>query len=289
MIFITDYFAFSDESNYTDGQYRSIALFAINEDNFQEFQSNVNIILDEYNIRIKSFKWKEIKNNNKTNALVDILKKLFNLMENNKARIEIMTWNIKDSRHDIPGRVDTLNLSYMYDKLIKDFANRYLNDDDCLYLFPDQNSAINWKELEEILFNQDIYIKTYNEEFDAILLSKKIKIMESSTENDPLIQMADIFAGIAKSSFKDYDSYERWLEPQQQRLFETPQKFTNRQKYRFKIYKLIDEWAKENKLKISLKSTRGFISHNPNAPLNFWLYKPQHKNDKAPTRFDNKQ
>ena len=286
MIIITDYFAFSDESNYNDKDYRSVSIVKVHEDIFQDLQSKLENILKKYNIQITSFKWIKIKNNNKTDALKEILLYLFDLMERKLVMIEILTWNIHDSRHDVPGRKDTENLSYMYDKLIKDFANRHLNDDDCLYLFPDQNSAVNWKKLEEILFNQDIYIETYHEEFDAILLSKKIKIKESSTKNDPLIQIADIFAGIARFSFEEYDSYERWLDPQQQRLFETPQEFSNRQKYRFEIFKLIDEWAKKNKLRISLKSTRGFVSHDPNVSLNFWLYKPQHEKDKAPTRFD---
>lgn len=286
MIVITDYFAFSDESNYTDGDYRSVSIVTVHEDIFQDLQSELENVLNKYNIKITSFKWKEIKNNNKTDALKEILLYLFDLMKEKLIIIEILTWNIHDSRHNVVGREDTENLSYMYDKLIKDFANRHLNAGDCLYLFPDQNSAINWEKLEEILFNQEIYIKTYHEEFDAILLFKKVKIKESSTENDPLIQIADIFAGIGRSSFIDYDSYERWLDPQQQRLFEKPKKFTNRQKYRFEIYKLIDEWAKDNELRISLKSTRGFISHNPDVSLNFWLYEPRHKKDKAPTRFD---
>ena len=284
MIPITDYFAFSDESNHSNGDYRSIALIEIHEDYLWNVEQKLRDVLNKYNTSIISFKWKSIKNNNKTNALIELLEFLFPLMEDEIIRIEVLIWNIYDDRHNIVGRDDSKNLSYMYDKLIKDFAERHLNENDTLYLFSDQNSAIDWNELENILFYQGIYSKTYLEEFDITLGSNKVFIKESSTQEDPIIQIADIFAGMGRSSFEDFDVYEQWLNPQQQTLFGSPTQPTNRQKYRFKIYKIVDDWAKNNKLQISLQSTRGFISHNPKAPLNFWMYESKHEKDKAPRR-----
>lgn len=74
---------------------------------------------------------------------------------------------------------------------------------------------------------------------------KKVTIEESSTEEDPIIQIADIFVGMSRSSYEGYDVYEHWLNPQQQTLFGAPKKPTNRQKYRFQIYKIVDDWAKK--------------------------------------------
>lgn len=89
---------------------------------------------------------------------------------------------------------------------------------------------------------------------------------------------------MGRSSYEDYNIYEQWLNPQQQTLFGAPTKPSNRQKYRFQIYKLVDDWAKGNKLRISLKSSRGFYSHNPNVPLNFWMYESKYEKDEAPKR-----
>lgn len=111
--------------------------------------------------------------------------------------------------------------------------------------FPDQNSAIDWKELEDVLIYQGICIEKHLKEFNIILGLKKVTIEESSTEEDPIIQIADIFAGMSRSSYEDYDVYEHWLNPQQQTLFGAPKKPTNRQKYRFQIYKIVDDWAKK--------------------------------------------
>ena len=285
MIEITDYFAFTDESNHSDGDYRSIALVEVHEDIIWSLQSKFTSILKEHNVKkIKSFKWMKIQNKDKFNALKDILECIFPLLEDGQMNIEVIIWNIYDSKHNIPGRDDTKNLSYMYDKLIKDFAERNLDDNDQLYIFSDQIDSINWEELEEIIFNQNIQIETYIESFDIIIGSKKVHIQESSTNDDPLIQIADIFAGLAKSSFLDYDKYELWLTPGQQTLFGSPEKLSNREKYRFPIYKLIYDWGKSNGYGISLNSTRGFVTHNFKSPLNFWFYRPQHKNDKAPIK-----
>ena len=158
---ITDYFAFTDESNHSDGDYRSIALIGIHEDYIWHVQRKLTNLLEEYNTKITSFKWKTIQNNNKTNALKKLLEFLFPLMMDEIVKIEVLIWNIYDKRHNIVGRDDSKNLSYMYNKIIKDFVQRHLKDDDKLYIFSDQNSAIDWKELEEILINQEIYIEKH--------------------------------------------------------------------------------------------------------------------------------
>lgn len=123
---ITDYFAFTDESNHSDGDYRSIALIEIHEDYIWQVERKLIGLLEKYNTKITSFKWKEIKNKNKTNALKELLEFLFPLMEEGLVKIEVLNWNIYDKRHNIVGRDDPKNLSFMYDKLIKDFAQRHL-------------------------------------------------------------------------------------------------------------------------------------------------------------------
>lgn len=265
VIKITKFYAFSDESNYSNGDYKSIALIGIHENIIWEFENKLIKILSKYDISSHSFKWKNIRSKNKANALKELLDYMFPLMEEELIKIEVLIWNIYDKRHNIVGRNDSENLSYMYNKIIKDFAERNLNENDIMYLFPDQNSAVNWKELEEILYNQKIYSEEHIPMLEMVLERKKVIIKESSTEKEPIIQIADIFAGMGRSSFEDYNIYEHWLTPQQT-LFKEIKKPTNRQKYRFPIYKIVDEWAKKNKMQISLKSKRGFFSHNPNTP-----------------------
>lgn len=38
------------------------------------------------------------------------------------------------------------------------------------------------------------------------------------------------------------------------------------------------------RIQIAFNSTRGFNSHKPENFINFWLYDPQHENDKTPVK-----
>ena len=82
-----------------------------------------------------------------------------------------------------------------------------------------------------------------------------------------------------------YDQYEFWS-PGQQTLIPFEDNLSNKQQYRFQLYKMVDEWAKENKLGISMKKYRGFktLVYYKKGPLNFWLYAPQHSEDQAPKK-----
>ena len=82
----------------------------------------LNEILKKYNLTPKRFKWNKFNSMGKVNALEEFLNYLFRLMFDNLVFIHTITWDIKDSRHDILGRDDTKNLSLMYYKLIKNFT-----------------------------------------------------------------------------------------------------------------------------------------------------------------------
>lgn len=235
-----------------------------------------------YGIDIDSFKWSNIKTDNEYNALKKLLDYLLPLLEKRLVRIELLIWHISDSRHSVMKRDDTTNLSMMYDKLIKDFVTRNLKKRDKLYLYPDQTDSMNWKKLQQILFNQKLSITYHLEEFEIIASGFKVIIEESSTKNKPLIQIADIFAGMANSSYKDFETYKHWAYPREYGRIST-KNLSNREKYRFKIYKLVSNWNGRRGINIYLKSTRGFNSKS-NSTVNFWFYKPQHNKDKAPIK-----
>lgn len=94
----------------------------------------------------------------------------------------------------------------------------------------------------------------------------KVFIEESNTSENALIQIADIFAGLARTSHDDYDDYEKWLNQGQLSLFpdETPNKIdiSSKDKHRFKIYKVIDKQCKRKSWTVSLKTNRGFSTYD---------------------------
>ena len=89
--------------------------------------------------------------------------------------------------------------------------------------------------------------------------------------------MADIFAGIARTSNDDYGDYEKWLNQGQQSLIpdENPYKvnISSKDRHRFKVYRFIDNHCKRKSWTVSLKTHKGFRTYDKLKPLNFWFYK----------------
>ena len=276
-----DYYIFADESNFNKGQYRSVGAIVINERCLDVIDTQLKYILNQYNINnITSFKWAKIQSDNKFNALKYFLIFLFPFLEKRLVTIHTLTWDTYDSRHDVEHRDDTENLSIMYYNLIKDITSKKLVCQESLKIYPDQNNSMDWEYLQMLLRNNST---KYDYNNNYIIDSHEIYIKESSTEKHNLIQIADIFAGIARTSYEDYDDYE-FYNPQQTRLVPL-KKISRRQKYRFEIYNIIKKWGEDHKYQISINSKRGFNSFNQYAPINFWFYTPQRFNDKAPTKF----
>ncbi|MBR2858221.1 DUF3800 domain-containing protein, partial [bacterium] len=214
---IREYIAFADESSQNKKRYRSISMIVISKEHYNDVNEKINLILNKYAITPKKFKWNKFNSMDKVNALKEFLEYIFKLVNEHLIYIHTIIWDIHDSRHEILGRDDNKNLSLMYYKLIKNFAKDKLKNRDTLTIYPDRNNSINWGLIEEILPNDGIY-STKELEFCTIGFAK-VFIKESNTKENTLIQIADIFAGLARTSYEDYDKYEKWLNRGQQSLF----------------------------------------------------------------------
>lgn len=224
----------------------------------------------------------------KVSALEEFLEYLFKLMVDNLVFIHTIIWDIQDSRHDVVGRDDIENLSRMYYKLIKNFAKDKLKNGDYLTVYPDRNNAVDWSLIEEILPNDGVY-NTKELSFCTVGFSK-VHIKESNTNENALIQIADIFAGMARTSYEDYEKYDQWLNGIQNTLFSDENsnklEISSKDKHRFKIYRFVDIYSKRKSWTVSLKKNKGFYTYDKSKPLNFWFYKPQHDGDKAPCKIN---
>lgn len=248
-----------------------------------EVNEKLNKILKKYEITPKTFKWNKFNSKKKVNALKEFLEYLFGLMSRDIVHIITIIWDIHDSRHEILGRDDKENLSLMYYKLIKSFADDKLKNGDTLTIYPDQNNSIDWTLIEEILPKDGVY-NTKELSFCTLCLTK-VFVKESNTSENALIQIADIFAGLARTSYEDYDKYDKWLNQSQQSLFPDEEKksidISVKDKHRFIIYQFIDVNSKHKSWSVSLKTNKGFRTYDKFKPLNFWFYIPQHEEDKA--------
>lgn len=253
-------------------------MIIISDEIIEEVEMEFKKILNNNSVKnIKSFKWSKLNKINKVNAFKDFFNYISPFLLNNQIYIHVLIWNVNDSRHLVYPRDDNKNLQIMYYKIIRNFANYYLNDEDSLVIYPDRQNILNWQLIEEILEKEGFFTLKYG---------RTIHIEESNTNDAFLIQLADIFAGIGRTSYVDYEDYELRGDENQKTLIQFENDISVLKKSRFKIIRFINNWAKKHKLQISIKKTKGFKSHKK-GPLNFWLYEPQHDGDKAPIKEKN--
>ena len=285
----TTHCAFSDESGYTKGRYRSIGMISMPINEYKPLKEEFMEIVSSHGKSIKNFKWGKLKNKTMQSGISEVINLALKKSIENKIRIDVLTWDIEDSSHDIVHRDDVANLARMYFHVFKNVLERRWENESIWDLFPDQNSAINWDLLEDILFNNGFHTLKDSKSFIGFeMFTKSVNIKESSTSSTPLIQLADIFAGMGRYSWESYEKFEEWdiINNGQSLLFPPKEvvKISNTDKYRCPILKQVSKTCKSKKLQLSFNSTKGFYSNNPNKPINFWLYKPQTEKDKAPTK-----
>lgn len=239
---------------------------------------------------LTEIKWSETRNDIKVDAIIESIDAILNLIKQDKPlRIDVLVWNIEDSRHLIERRDDIANLQIMYYHLISNVMEKRWPKKSIWKIYPDENSSINWNTLENILSHK--------------YTIKELREMKS--HNVPLIQIADIFAGMGAYVWSNIEKYYQWhreyMYNKQKTLIdylEDTITLSNKDKYRCKIIHETHQRIKKVEIELEnypflLKGNRtvslgeygrGFITKDPRFPINFWLYTPQTDLDKAPVK-----
>jgi len=287
---IYNHCAFSDDSGHEDGRYNSLGVVTLELAKYDNLISELNKLLSESGFK-HEFKWTKVRNAKGKFAAEKINMFIFNHLKD--LRIDILVWDMKDSRHKNILKIDdNENLARMYYHLISNvFGKRW--EAGCSWCWqPDRQSSMNWKNLAKCLAT-----KRYKTITDLFNINKNdfrklgLKIIRiSDSQKEIFIQIADYFAGLGAYSYGHFDKYENWLnfKSKQGSLFETDVKkieLSGSEKVRFPLFESFIEQCKRQKMTIGIESTRGLYTHNPaKTNINFWLYQPQNICDKAPTK-----
>lgn len=285
--------SFSDESSYLDGRYRSISVVSIYKNEKEVINSSFRQVLVDS--EVKEFKWNFLGSARNRFAAINLIDKTLEFLFQKKIRVDTIIWDTEDSRHDVKRRDDIANLQRMYFHLFSFVMGK--NRDYCNWeLRPDENSALDWRSLGECLraisySTQVTAIKPQDNQF-ALSLHRDFwiqEIVEVSSKSEPVCQVADLFAGMSAFSYNKFFEYEAWVSSKSEQLslpfVSVPRlpTFSQRDKERFIVIEDFYGKCKRRRLGISLKSNHGLRTFSPESIMNFWLYEPQHKNDKAPT------
>lgn len=288
------YYAFSDESY--GKKYEGLGMISLPFSQLNPIENKVRSICEN---DISKIKWNKIKGYDKQSLAFKIMEHIIQMALEGKLRVDVLIWDKTDSRHNIPQRDDTDNLQRMYYHLFNNVMSKRWPKESFWKLYPDRNNRLDWEKLESILKSKGVKI---NSTPNGLKLNCKfyvVDIQESTPSDYPLINVADLFVGMGRYSWKSYEKVHEKLkekeiqaEQAKHQLLFPPKKYPFKKKTKFSradhhrcelIYNFYKK-CKENKLRIGLKTSPGLKTYNPTYPINFWLYEPQSKNDKSPTK-----
>lgn len=287
---------FADESYWNIGRLRSLGLVTLTEARRQGFDEEVRCLLNESNV--KEFKWKRLSGARERFAAVKLCNWTVAKACDGLLRVDVLVWDIEDSRHRVRRRDDIANLERMYYHLFRNVLRARWPNDAIWRLHPDEHTALNWETVQDCLENRSVTIEVDRSLFAGGQFRMRLRqefgieeIRPVSSQLHSLLQIADLFAGLAVFSRDKFDDYQRWLQatsPQMSLFNEDeagPAADSSRSsEERFLVLEDFDNVCKQSRLNVSLKTKRGLWTPNPQCPINFWIYEVQHPEDKAPQK-----
>jgi len=285
--------AYSDESYSTASRYRSVAAVTLEAARDAEITLTFQALLQQSGL--SEFKWARLRQARERFAAVAIIDETMKLTTAGWLRVDVLIWDTYDSRHRVQGRDDVANLQRMYYHLFKNVLLNRWPTGSTWKLCPDENSALDWMTAQDFLDAAGLGIRAQPNFLDQGGFRLRLErdygiqqICEMCSSDAPLCQLADLFAGLGVYSHSAYPKYASWLRKRSGQLTldfgldNHDIRLSNSDRDRCKVMHHLNGHCKRRKLRVGLESSRGFKTHDPRFPINFWLYEPQHPDDRAP-------
>ncbi|MFW5720686.1 MAG: DUF3800 domain-containing protein [Candidatus Dojkabacteria bacterium] len=280
-----EYVIFTDESNITDSRFQSLCAFSLPKNYVSEFTTIMKQILVSSDV--SEFKWQKLKTAKYYFCAEKIIDTIFKHLKQYNIRIDTVVWDTHDSRHTVQSRDDIANYERMFFHLLTNAMKR--REKGAVWdVMPDQRNGIDWGTIHSCIASIGSRCEVDHSLFGLFFSDSHYRIRSFIEQDSSLqvpVQVADLFSGLAIFSKSSFSAYSTWKESQVPSLFDSQEvKLTNGEKFRFKLLKKFDEKCKKEKLGVSLKTKQCLSTFNPENPINFWHYIPQHESDKAPVR-----
>ena len=282
---------FTDES--LGDRFKSLCSVSLLDANLKEIQDVFRNILSKY--KVSEIKFNELRTHKpKIDCAKKFIEEAINLASQKQLRIDVLIWDTQDSRHNIVGRDDKENLERMYYHLLRTVIEAWK-----IFKFnwyPDEQSEYDYKKIAEFISSTKYprkdppnLLKLFEEERIQFVI-KKLEVQKS--HHQPLIQLADLFAGFGCFSREQADKFYEWKcrneAENNLRLFTTNiDNLDEENKTIINRFKLITNIAKECKgkgISVSIDSNNYLKSFKKELHINFWHYESQGEYDKAPTK-----
>jgi len=292
---VTLFEAYSDESGFAAEQYQALAIVSGPPAATCELRSLLTKILDKTGV-IEA-KFADMSGDTRHQAVARrFIEHAIEFAAHRRIRVDVLIWDTHDTRHAVARRDNARNLERMYYHVLDAVARRWHQQ--YWRLYPDELSGIRWQDIVHYLnLTRTDRPKRSGPRllqlFDTGKTFWKFAAVEPvRSHEEPLVQLADLFAGIAcftrRKGRKCVECIKLNGTASQPCLWADGiaggVRGSRSDEARFRLVAHLREQCRKHKLGVSLE-TRGYLcTPDPKRPVNFWNYESQHERDKAPTR-----
>jgi hypothetical protein len=287
---------FADESSHNIGRYRSLGLITAAREEVDNLSTEVAELLAASSVR--ELKWTSLNSARDRLAAEKVISWAVDRAAEQRLAIDALVWDTHDSRHSVVRRDDVANLHRMYYWLLATTLRRSSLAGAVWVLRPDENGLINWESVHDVLTNAALRPGATS----SLLLWRRTyrqysieQIVPTDSSNAPLIQVADLIAGLAAYSHDSFDIYDNWCRSETNKTQsslsfpgEDPlvPSFSRTDRERCYVLRHLNQRCKLRKMGVSLATHRGLRTYPPGHGIRFWPYQPQSEADRAPLKGD---
>jgi len=237
---------------------------------------------------VGEFKWKKVKGARDRFAARKLIDTCVIHAKAGRLRVDILIWDTQDSRCRLPGRDDAANLRNMYVQLFKNVMRKRWPMSSTWQIYMDQNSTLDLDHTRAILSNTDRFNQKKLNLLGNDWISERqhfriMDIAEAPSEEIPLIQAVDLFVGMGVFSYQHHGTFVKWDAQNSSQLPLIPQEehtFTSKESEHCATLRYFINQSNE----FGISNTAGLSTFNPDSRVNFWFYRSQRIDDKAPRR-----
>ena len=260
--------AYFDETTPNTGEHGAIALVTVEAAHVAPIEDAIRNACGN----LAEFKFAKMSDGRQARAAIALLDVIFGFADKGHLRIDTLSWDKNDSRHAVTGRDDYANIARMLQHLLKNALLKWRHTDRW-QLFHDQQEQIDFARVARIANNM---LRTHVARLgpgERRQPPEILSIIPSDSKQYPIIQIADMFAGLA--------GYLRSLNA------DTFQSASKTGRARLDVLKALLPWM-ALRTRMRFRIGEGLITER-SAVVNLWPYRPQGDYDRAPTSTPNER
>jgi hypothetical protein len=241
------HFAFTDETQYNVGAVRGLAMVSAPAGEVAALAAELGAL--NASSGVGELKWEKVRSAKGRYAAEKALRWALDRAGEGGLRVDTLTWGADVARHDQQPLPHRARLEHMYRRLLGEILPHRWPAGSRFAVHPDEQSALHWHAL-------------------AQGLAHIVALEPRRSEAEPLIQLADLFAGLAAFSRQAYATYDRWLVLTQAHAAQTELSASDRVRCR-----LLDDFFLACKLRglgVSLRTHLGLRTYDAERPVCFW-------------------